>query len=178
MISIANNSHSACVSIRTKKTVCLIFYLVFLVYPLFCQNDLKRQSIFFELAGSGGLGSLNYEQTFNSGKQVNFGWRLGLSLAPIDKNNGTGLVFPVMINALIGRNDHKFELCLGQGITITTKGHFFLLTTPAIGYRLQPARKNWFYRASYTPLVSYLVDFQVQQWAGLSIGYTFKRSRR
>lgn len=161
-----------------KSIICLIFALSFLVHASFGQNDFKRQSIFFELAGSGGLGSLNYEQTFNSGKQVDFGWRLGLSLAPIDKNNGTGLVFPVMVNALIGRNDHKLELGLGQGITITTKGHFFLLTTPAIGYRLQPASKNWFYRASYTPLVSYLVDFQVQQWAGLSIGYTFKRSRR
>ncbi|MDX2071529.1 MAG: hypothetical protein SFV55_24075 [Haliscomenobacter sp.] len=145
---------------------------------VFCQNDLKRQSLFFELAGSGGLGSLNYEQIFDSGKQLSFGWRLGLSLAPIDKNNGIGLVFPAMVQVLMGRTAHKFELGLGQGITITTKGQFFLLTTPSIGYRLQPARKNWFYRATYTPLVSYLADFQVQQWAGMSIGYTFKKSRR
>lgn len=178
MIASANKDHRNRTRELLKSAFSLMIILPFLAPSVFCQNDFKRQSLFFELAGSGGLGSLNYEQTFNSGKLVNFGWRLGLSLAPIDKNNGSGLVFPIMVQALIGQNAHKFELGLGQGFTITTKGQFFLLTTPSIGYRLQPARKNWFYRASYTPLVSYLVDFQVQQWAGMSIGYTFKRSSR
>ena len=63
---------------------------------------------------------------------------------------------------------------LGQGITITTKGQPFILGTALVGYRYQHKDKNWFYRASYTPLISYLVNCQIQQWAGLSIGYTIK----
>jgi hypothetical protein len=49
-----------------------------------------------------------------------------------------------------------------------------MLTTLAVGYRYQHPDKKFFYRVTYTPLVSYLVDFQMQQWAGVSIGYTFK----
>jgi hypothetical protein len=83
-----------------------------------------------------------------------------------------------MINSLIGRNSHKLELGIGQGITITTKGSFFPLTTPVIGYRYQRESKKWFYRVSYTPLISYLVDFQIQQWAGISVGYSFNKQTK
>ena len=77
-----------------------------------------------------------------------------------------------MLNSLIGKHSHKLELGIGQGLTVTTKGSFFLLTIPTIGYRYQNETKNMFYRVTYTPLISYLFDFQMQQWAGISIGYT------
>lgn len=142
----------------------------------FAQTELnKRKSLFFELAGSGGVGSINYEKLFLKKNNTEFTWRAGLSFAPIDKNNGTGIVFPLMLNSLIGKNSHKLELGLGQGITITTKGSFFSLTTAAIGYRYQPETKKWFYRFTYTPLLSYLVDLQIQQWGGISVGYTFNK---
>lgn len=105
-------------------------------------------------------------------------WRAGLSFAPIDKNNGTGIVFPIMLNALIGKKSHHLELGAGQGVTVTTKGSFFTLTTAAIGYRYQSESKKWFYRVTYTPLISYLVDFQFQQWGGISIGYTFNHNKK
>jgi len=138
-------------------------------------DSFKRKSIYFELAGSGGFFSLNYEKVFSKIGTTELTWRAGLSAAPIDRNNGTGIVFPLMVNAIVGKNTHKLELGMGQGITITTKGSFFILTTACIGYRYQAAAKPWFYRISYTPLISYLVDFQVQQWGGLSIGYSFKQ---
>jgi hypothetical protein len=137
------------------------------------QPDHKRKSLFLEIAGSGGFGSINYEKHFLKKRNIEFTWRAGLSIAPIDRNNGAGIVFPLMINSLIGKSSHKIELGLGQGITITTKGQFFALTTVAIGYRYQLEAKRWFYRVTYTPLVSYLVDLQIQQWGGISIGYTF-----
>ncbi len=133
----------------------------------------KRKSVYLEIAGSGGFGSINYEKLFHKKNSMEYTWRAGLSIAPIGRNNKTGIVFPLMINALIGKRSHKLELGLGQGITVTTYGSFFLLTTAAVGYRYQPATANWFYRITYTPLISYLVDFQVQQWGGTSIGYTF-----
>ena len=136
----------------------------------------KRKSVCFEIAGSGGIGSINYEQCFLTKEKVAFTWRVGLSFAPIDKNNGAGIVFPIMVNTLIGKTAHKLEMGLGQGITITTKGNFFTLTTVVMGYRYQPETKNWFYRISYTPLISYLVDFQIQQWGGISVGYTFNNT--
>lgn len=140
-------------------------------------NSENRSAVFFELAGSGGMASFNYENQFYKKEKTAFTWRAGLSVAPIDRNNGAGIVFPVMANVLIGKNAHKFEAGLGQGITITTKGSFFTLTTAAIGYRYQSDAKKWFYRITYTPLISYLVNFQVQQWGGMSIGYTFNTSK-
>ncbi len=166
------------VFIQTKpimKQTILIFIFSFVSLLCFAQQPAleKRKSLYFELAGSGGLGSINYEKLFYKKKNTELTWRAGLSFAPIDKNNGLGIVFPIMANALIGKNAHKLELGLGQGITITTKGSFFALTTAAIGYRYQSESKKWFYRVTYTPLISYLVDFQMQQWGGVSIGYTF-----
>lgn len=142
------------------------------------QSDENRKSVYVELAGSGGLGSLNFEKQFKSIKSTELTWRAGISLAPIDKNNGTGIVFPVLINALVGKGSHKFEVGAGQGITFTTKGRFFALTTAVVGYRYQPFDKRWFYRVSYTPLISYLVDFQYQHWGGVSVGYTINKKRR
>lgn len=156
-----------------KQVISLICLILFANFTFGQTSFEKRKSIYFELAGSGGVGSINYEKLFFRKKQIDFTWRLGLSFAPIDENNGTGIVFPLMINSIIGKNSHKLELGLGQGITITTKSGFFALTTAAIGYRYQPTTRKWFYRVTYTPLISYLVDFQVQQWAGVSIGYTF-----
>ena len=153
--------------------------LTLILSVAFGQIDFeKRKSIYLELAGSSGLGSINYENLFLQKNNIELTWRAGLSLAPIDKNNGTGVVFPLMINFLTGKNSHQLELGLGQGITITTKGRFFSLTTAAVGYRYQPESSKWFYRATYTPLISYLVDFQIQQWGGVSIGYTFNSKRQ
>lgn len=156
-----------------KRAIILVLFI--LTTSIFFGQDayMKKRSIFFELAGSGGLGSFNYESHFFKKKNTEFTWRAGLSIAPIDKNNGAGIVFPLMINSLVGKNSHKLELGLGQGITITTKGQYFALTTAAIGYRYQPETKKWFYRVTYTPLISYLIDLQIQQWGGISIGYTF-----
>ena len=154
----------------------LVFLLVIVSNSNYGQISTNfRKSIFVEIAGSGGLGSINYEKHFFNKNRLTLTWRAGLSCAPIDKNNGTGIVFPLMVNALLGKNAHQLELGLGQGFTITTKGSFFTLTTAAIGYRFQPKSKNWFYRITYTPLISYLIDFQIQQWAGLSIGYTLNK---
>jgi hypothetical protein len=156
----------------------ILFALISCMQPTFAQQESKPKYIFLELAGSGGLGSLNYEQQLRDMHSWDLTWRAGFSVAPIDKNNGVGLVFPLMVHARIGEGASKLDVGLGQGMTITTNGAFFLLTTAAVGYRYQKPDSNWFFRASYTPLISYLVDFQVQHWAGLSIGYTLTKQEK
>lgn len=160
-----------------KKSV-FIFLLLLAPVLAGAQDVLSRRYAFLELAGSGGLGSLNYERPFRQKNNSVFTGRAGFSVAPIDKNNGVGLVFPVMANVMIGKNAHKLEVGLGQGITFTTKAHFFARTTAALGYRYQPADKRIFYRVTYTPLISYLIDFQVEQWFGASIGFTFNKKAK
>ncbi|MBX7049369.1 MAG: hypothetical protein K1X40_09340 [Chitinophagales bacterium] len=150
--------------------------LLMCLHTLSAQSEDHAKYISLELAGSGGLGSINYEQDFKDFGKWDLTWRAGFSLAPIDKNNGVGLVFPLMINARFGEGTSKLDMGLGQGVTITTKGAFFMLTTAAVGYRYQKETSPWYFKASYTPLISYLVDFQWQHWGGLSIGYTINTS--
>ena len=155
----------------------IIFNLLFLFSSTISFGQ-KTKSIFIEFAGSGGLGSINYEKCFSLKEKIAFTWRVGLSAIPVDRNNGNAIVFPLMINSLIGKSKNKLELGIGQGISITTKGNFFSLTTAAIGYRRQNPDKRFFYRITYTPLISYIVDLQVQHWFGVSICYNFKIKQR
>lgn len=151
----------------------LIFLLLITSSALLSQSKpTKQRALVLEIAGSGGLGSINYESVFFQGDLVGLSLRSGLSIAPIDRNNGTGLIFPIMVNAILGNKIHRLEAGIGQGITITTQGSFYVLATMAIGYRFQRPNSPWFYRMSYTPLLSYLLDVQYQHWAGISIGYT------
>lgn len=156
-----------------------ISFLTFICLFLLCiKGNAQQQNYFsFELAGSGGLGSLNYEHTVLDRPLIDLNMRYGFSFSPIDKNNGIVLTFPIMLHCLIGKNAHKLDLAAGQAISITTKGSPFIAAPLAIGYRFQPLDKKYYLRYSYTPIVSYLIDFQWQNWAGITFGYHFNRNK-
>jgi hypothetical protein len=160
-----------------KNMQCSFF--TFICIFLFSINGHTQQQNYFsfELAGSGGFGSLNYEHTVLDRSKLDLNMRYGFSMTPVDKNNGVVLIFPVMLHCLIGENAHKLDLAAGQAISITTKGSLFLSAPLAIGYRFQPLEKKYFFRCSYTPLLSYLVDVQLQNWAGITFGYHFNRNK-
>lgn len=149
----------------------------FLLGQTSAQQDIKNKSVFFEIAGSGGLGSVNYEKTFLKKNISEFTWRVGLTAVPIDNKKDIVISFPLMVNALIGKGSHKVEAGFGQGVTITTRKEVFAIAIAALGYRYQNPNKKWFYRITYTPLISYIVNFQIQQWGGISIGYTFNKNK-
>lgn len=135
------------------------------------------RSLFVELAGSGGFGSFNFEWNFATKNKFRWMLRTGISGTYIDKNNGAGFIFPVMVHGVYGKK-HGLDVGIGQALTITTKGSFFLRAPVSIGYRFEPEGKRLFYRFSYTPIVSYIVDFQWEHWGGISIGYKLKSGLR
>lgn len=126
--------------------------------------------MYLEVGGSGGIASLNYENTFKQYERSSLTWSAGISGFYIDRNAGFFFVFPVALHYLYGPGKHKLEAGFGQGITLGVKGSFFLQSIPFLGYRYQPEDKKVFFRATYTPLVSYLIDLQYRHWFGLSIG--------
>ena len=157
----------------------LLFILLVTVTSFsFSQKKDLAKSIYLELGGAGGLGSLNYEKVFADREKIDCSWRLGLSFAPIDRNNGTAIIIPAMIHGTIGEKKHLLDVGLGQGFTITTRGRIHVLTTASLGYRYNFQESPLFLRAAYTPLISYLLDFQVQHWGGISIGYTFNSTSK
>lgn len=141
------------------------------------RKPVRQKNLYFELAGSGGFGSINFEWNFLSKGKFRWMLRTGLSGTYIDKNNGVGFVFPLMVHAVYGKN-HGLDVGIGQALTITTRGSLFLRTPLSIGYRLEPQGKRIFYRFSYTPIVSYLVDFQWEHWGGITIGYKLRSNPR
>lgn len=152
------------------KVILTILVLIFST-QIYCQEFTNKKSLYLEIGGSAGIGSVNYENIFSEKGKINFLWRVGLSGLPIDKNNGFVVVIPATFGILFGQGSNKIELGIGQGVSITTKGNIFALTTPIIGYRYQNLTKRFFFRITYTPLISYIIDYQYQNWAGVSIGY-------
>lgn len=153
-----------------KYTITIVLFLI--CFQTAGQDTVtKKHSVFLELAGSGGIGSFNYERIFSAKKQWQFSWQAGITGFPIDKNAGFVFVFPVSINTMIAFGNHHIEAGFGQGISITTRGSFFALTTPKVGYRYDPEGSPLYFRLMYTPLISYILDDQYQHWGGISIGY-------
>lgn len=155
-----------------------------------CEANSQERNVFLEIGGSGGLGSLNYEANLitsgylnppfkptgkkdRSGIAWRLNWRAGIGASPIDKNNGWVLVFPAMLHYAYGRHDHKLEVGGGLATSVTTKGSAFVKSPFLIGYKYIPEAGRLFFRLSYTPLFTWLVDLQWQHWAGVSIGYRF-----
>ncbi|MBK9192148.1 MAG: hypothetical protein IPM77_11905 [Crocinitomicaceae bacterium] len=166
------------------KQICFVLFLIFIFFSGFSQH-LNKLS--FELAGSGGFGSFNFEKNLfyneksepvldelaqpkKMGSQLDL--RIGFSLTPVDKNNGVVLIFPVMVHFHKFKGSHGIDVGLGQAFSITTRGNFFLRTPLSAGYRFQPLDKKYYLRFSYTPIFSYLLGFQYQHWAGITYGHT------
>ncbi len=131
--------------------------------------------ISLEVGGVGGFGALSYEREVLKKGAFRMDLRFGFSFVPVDANNGSALIFPVLAHGLIGNGQHQLDLGIGQALTVTTKGSLFVLMPASIGYRFSPGKGKvdgcrLYLRPAYTPLISYLLDFQWQHWAGLTIG--------
>lgn len=132
------------------------------------------KSLGFDLGGVGGVACINYSSPIKQLEKSTYLVRAGFSLAPIDRNNGSALIFPVLIHFNHGTKKHKLDLGIGQAFSITTRGSFFLRTPLNIGYLYEPEDKRFYFRAAYTPLISYLLDFQFEHWGGISFGFKLK----
>lgn len=131
----------------------------------------KNNYLSFELLGSGGLGSLNFEHQFFDRDKTDLIFRSGLSFMPIDKNNGTAVIFPLMVHSVFGEGNFKADVGLGQTLTVTTKGQFFFRMPFSAGMRFEPQDKRYYLRLSYTPIISYIYNFQWEHWGGFTYGF-------
>ena len=152
-------------------TLCCLFIACFFAPRVRAQDSLYNRNIYFELGGSAGVGSFNYEHSLIEKEWYQLRWSAGLSVFPSDKNNGIVFVIPTLLHWLVGKTESKAEIGIGQALSVTTKASGFSMLTPFIGYRYQHPRYRWIYRVTYTPIISYLVQYQYQHWFGLSVGY-------
>ncbi len=140
---------------------------------LYAQDSSATHTMYLDLGGSAGAYSINYQEHLIGNAWWEFQWSVGLSCFPIDKNNGIVLVIPTLLHLDIGQDPSKLEFGFGQALSVTTKGSGFSMLTPFVGYRYHNPQSRWMYRVTYTPIVSYLLQFQYQHWMGLSVGYVW-----
>lgn len=152
-----------------------IFGAIVAVLSLSNTYGQKDRYLSIEAGGVGGFGSFNFEKSFYQKEKLNLIFRTGFSVSPFGSSSGVVLIFPVMIHAVIGQTNHKLDLGIGQApsATLPVSGVFARMPLN-IGYKYEPQDKNHYWRVSYTPLVSYLVQFQWEHWAGITYGYKLK----
>lgn len=165
--------------ISMKNILVMIFFCFTLVsfgQEKKSNSGIRKNAVYFELGGNGGLYSINYDRIVLSGKRTHLSLRGGLSIAHF-----TYLV-PIEINALFGKRNSFFELGMGETLDLNKNraggrlsfDHF--LPFMRFGYRLQKKinEGGFLLRAGFTPTL--ILDeghLHPVPFAGVSLGYAF-----
>jgi hypothetical protein len=145
----------------------------------------KNRSIFLEVGGNGGLGSINFDSRL-SNTEKGLGYRAGFGFIPASysyfDSRPVIWTFPVGLNYLIGGHRHYLEAGLGLtyyffkgttsdvwGIHENDKGRGVLFI-PSAGYRYAPNGKAFQGRLFVSPIIN---SAGASFYWGLSGGYKF-----
>jgi len=147
----------------------------------------SRNAVFLELLGNGGVYSINYERMVNDRLGIHLGygvWSSPLFFQGTPPNRYQSV--PVSVSYLFGSGERKLEI--GGGVTFG-RGMFdrgsggrdfsFRSLTAVVGYRSQPRRRGYLFRAGLTPFYSFedgeeaYPDPGFTFSAGVSFGYRF-----
>ena len=140
----------------------------------------KRNAVYVELGGIGGLYSLNYDRILTSKKYVLSG-RIGISIGQTLTNN-LSVTFPMELNALIfNKTPHHLEMGIGLAPYIDNSKQFELYSSFRIGYRYQNFKKRGvIFGAGFTPMKELISENEISHnpisfmpWAGISLGYSY-----
>lgn len=153
----------------------------------------KKNSIYIELGGQGGIYSIGYDCIFDIKEKTKNSFSIGFSYVQGLDNRNIVRVFVLPFS----RNTIYFRyLELGLGLTpaiyaelkkaSTYKAVYvdayteitpLLFLTPKLGFRYQKNDGGFFFRAALTPMFSLISNSflyrRVYPWAGLSFGKTF-----
>ncbi|MCL6259656.1 hypothetical protein M3O96_11175 [Aquiflexum sp. TKW24L] len=145
------------------------------------EKEGSNHGVFFEFLGNGIFNSLNYDTRFTK-KVDGFGGKVGFGYAPVD--GGQYFSFPFMVNYLLGKNGHYFEVGAGANYMVADYrnggGNIGSLEIAqwegwsgnmSLGYRYQPVDGGFLFRAGITPM--FIKDEFIPFWPQISIGYAF-----
>lgn len=143
-----------------------VMFLLLLSSSLSAQR-LWEHYTYGEIGGTGGLYSFGWEGVVQNTTAV----QVGISAIPADGE----LIFtvPAVVKYVHGKTLHRPEIGLGLGTSVVNRTGLkgFVRGIGLIGWRYQAVDSRWCYRAFYSPLISFLTDFQWQHWGGFGISY-------
>ena len=141
-----------------------------------------RNFVFFEVGGSGGYGSINYEYLVKKIKKLKLSVRVGASsyhLNDYTNKFNPDVIIPITINAYYGTK-HNIYFGLGQAITSIVyannsdykpKRTNNSNTNLSIGYRYQKEVGGIMFKIGYASIIENNNMFR--HWFLLAFGYTF-----
>lgn len=175
--------------ISMKRMAFFVFLTLFLPFKNNAQIDLQH-SVYAELAGSAGIYSINYDLIAFKFNDLKLGARAGLSfLSEGYEGSSVDLHLPITLNLMYTfKERHHAELGIGTQIASyeirkinSAEDVGFTRKTEALGnytlgYRYQQPEGGFMFRVFYSPFFYQDgIYFRYEHWAGLSIGYTFKK---
>jgi hypothetical protein len=145
------------------------------------EKEGSNHGVFFEFFGNGIFNSLNYDTRFTK-RGDGLGGKVGVGYAPV--NGDQYFSFPFMVNYLLGKNSHYFEVGAGANYLVgdyQNGGGIIGIPEIAIwegwtgnlslGYRYQPGDGGFLFRAGITPMFT-KNEFK-PFWPQVSLGYAF-----
>ncbi len=161
-----------------------IFFLTF--FRLDAQeNSIEKNTVYFELAGSGLLYSFNYDRLLLIDNKMRFSMTAGLwDIPPVESLSDFNMIGVVVgFNTLFGKQTHFFELGVNlayMNLKDMEDNIFHTIYLPIrLGYRYQKDIGGLFIRASLMPIVSVLQDidaeflYPVTPHFAIGVGYSF-----
>ena len=166
------------VRLSPTRPLALALFLLALS-PTATAQDVPKNSVYFELGGSGLFYTLNYERTLLEDvyfERVNA--RIGFGAAAQNARNGGPLVWSTLMIHPLTTKKHGPDLGLGVLYLYDPGGWLDDVlgieqgpcAAFAIGYRYQSPGGGRVFRFSFTPLLSPETVFA---WGGLSLGVAF-----
>jgi hypothetical protein len=163
----------------------LMLIMTLVNHRSYCQSD-KLQSakntVYIELGGVAGNGSLNYEKLMFRKNMMSFSIRAGVGtyhVMDFTDNFNPDIIIPISLFGTYGR-DHKIEISFGQTYASIVKADLSNFNPSrnstfhsnfSIGYRYQKNTAGFFFRFAYSPIIQNNLAYR--NWVGMSIGYSF-----
>lgn len=160
------------------------------------KKKVKNKFVFAEILGSGGVYSLNYDFRFDKNTINKWGLRAGIEYLPLNTYNYSGdkltystVLFPFMVNYLIGKRNKFLELGLGavyvfkwkHGKLKAEEYEYFIRNINrripksygafSIGYRRNPIKGKIMWGIGVTPLIG---NSFILPNIGFKLGYSVK----
>jgi hypothetical protein len=139
-------------------------------------TDRAPQAVYAELFGKGLFFTVNYDRRFS--KRVDgLGFSVGMGYLKVDDIGIFSL--PVGLNYLLGKNGKYFEFGAGASylsakisdINNATEHGSTVIGTMTLGYRSQPIKGGFMFRAGFNPLI--FRDQFLPYYPYVSLGYSF-----
>ncbi len=167
---------------------CATFLLVAVATPAYGQDTAppaRNNSFYVELLGNGGLYSVNYERALTPAVRVRAGAAAWTAESFWSDAKTRFRTFPMMLQILPGGGAHQLEA--GIGVLLGQRGRErdvgasggFVSLIGLIGYRYEPPRGRFVFRAGFTPFYGFddpsvaYPDKGFMPSIGISIGARF-----